>query len=495
MHAPAPQTEKPLSLEEIKGIIVGLILAMLLAAIDQTIVATAMPTMGREMGDVENLPWVVTAYLLAGTAVTPLYGKLSDIYGRRVMLQIGIATFVIGSIACGLSRSIVILSVARALQGLGGGGLISLAQTIIADIVAPRERARYQVYIASVFITSSLVGPLLGGFFAEHLHWSLIFWINVPLGIGAWAMTSARLKRLPRHERPHQLDIPGAVLMVFASCTLLLALSWGGLRYPWGSPQVLGLIGLSVLLWAGFGWRVSRAQEPLIPMSVLANPVVRAGTLSACFGMGAFIGLSIYIPIYMEAVYGLDPSHSGLALVPFMIGTVTGATISGRILTFVKHYKRMPTAGLVLSVVSAALVALSPVQLPLWALELAFVGMSMGLGTILPVCTIAIQNAVAMHELGTATGAANFFRSLGGALAVALFGAIVLGGSAVASSSGHGVSLESLLASGADVTGLVRIFRTVFASAALLLACALFFMAIMEERPLRSSAAPAPSHE
>src|SRR3954469_22866979 len=195
---------------EIRTIIIGLMLAMLLAALDQTIIATALPTIGRELGDLEHLPWIVTAYLLASTAVTPLYGKFSDTHGRRITLLIGIATFLIGSVACALAPTMLILIVARGLQGLGGGGLISLAQTIIADVVAPKERGRYQVYIASVFMASSLLGPVLGGFIAEHLHWSVIFWINLPLGLVAFAIAFQSLKKLPRFERPHKLDLLGA---------------------------------------------------------------------------------------------------------------------------------------------------------------------------------------------------------------------------------------------------------------------------------------------
>src|SRR5947209_13191869 len=224
---------------EILSIIFGLLLAILLEALDQTLVATALPTIAQDLQDIEHLPWVVTAYLLASTAVTPLSGKLSDIHGRRPVLLAAISTFIIGSVACALAPSMFILICARGLQGIGGGGLISLAQTIIADIVSPRERGRYQVYIASVFITSSLAGPVLGGFFAEHVHWSAIFWINVPLGFGAFAMTYTKLKRLPRHERPHRLDLMGAVLLVLASTSLLLALSWAGVRFPWLSWQIL----------------------------------------------------------------------------------------------------------------------------------------------------------------------------------------------------------------------------------------------------------------
>src|SRR5215212_1235081 len=236
MDQPTLETRpQPLSHAEIRTILVGILLAMFLAALDQTIIATALPTIGRDLGDLEHLPWIVTVYLLTSTAVTPLYGKFSDSHGRRITMLIGIVIFIIGSIACALAPNMIVLILARGLQGIGGGGLIALAQTIIADIVAPRERGRYQVYFASVFMTSSLLGPVLGGFFAEHLHWSVIFWINLPLGLVAFAIAFQSLKKLPRFERPHKLDLLGALLLVAATVALLLALSWGGLRYPWAS--------------------------------------------------------------------------------------------------------------------------------------------------------------------------------------------------------------------------------------------------------------------
>src|SRR3954463_10485119 len=238
----------PLSHDEIRSIIVGIMLAMLLASLDQTIVATALPTIGRDLNDVEHLSWIVTAYLLASTAVTPLYGKLSDIHGRRGALLAGIAIFIVGSIACALAPSMLALILARGLQGLGGGGLISLAQTIIADIVAPKERARYQAMIASVFVASSVAGPVLGGVFAQHLHWSMIFWINLPLGAAALWSTDRALRRLPRHERPHRLDYAGGALIVLATISLLLALSWGGHRYAWVSATILGLLATAAVL-------------------------------------------------------------------------------------------------------------------------------------------------------------------------------------------------------------------------------------------------------
>ncbi|WP_409568380.1 MDR family MFS transporter [Methylobacterium sp. J-072] len=483
---PAPTARDRLSPVEIRAIVFGLMTAMLLAALDQTIVATAMPTIGLDLGDAANLPWIVTAYLLASTAVTPLYGKLSDIHGRRIMLLIAIATFVLGSLACAVAPTMVTLALARGLQGVGGGGLIALSQTILADIMPPKERARYQVVIAGVFVAASVAGPLLGGFFAQHLHWSLIFWINLPIGFLAFALTNAKLKLLPRNERRHTLDYPGAVLLVLSSTTLLLALSWGGVRYPWGSAPVLGLLALAAVLGSLFAARLATAAEPLIPTEVLKDRVVYSATLSACFAMGTFIGLTIYVPIFLEGVIGLTASESGMALVPLMVGTVTGATLSGRSMLLFRHYKRLPLAMMSLSIVCCAVIALEGRALPFWLMEVLFALLSMGIGTILPLSTIAIQNAVETHQLGIATAAMNFFRSLGGALIVAAFGTIVLGG---ATGTGHDV--ESLIRGG-DPAQLALTFRSVFAAACLGLVAAFGFLAYMEERPLGERPAARP---
>jgi len=239
---------RPLSYLEVRRIITGMMLAMFLAALNQTIVATALPTIGRDFGDFENLPWVVTAYLLTSTAVAPLYGKLSDIHGRRTMLMIGLGLFTAGSVLCALSPTMLILSLGRALQGIGGGGIMPLVQIVIADATTPRERGRYQALIGAIWVSAGISGPLVGGFIAEHLPWSMIFWVNVPLGIAGAVMINNALARLPRHDRKHRLDLIGAALMTVAAVALLLALAWGGARYPWMSPQ----IGLLLLACAGF---------------------------------------------------------------------------------------------------------------------------------------------------------------------------------------------------------------------------------------------------
>ena len=480
MDADPHTAATPLDHATIRSIVIGIMLAMFLAALDQTIVATAMPTIGRELRDLEHLPWVASAYLLSATAVTPLYGKLSDIHGRRSILLLGIGIFIVGSVACALASSMLVLILARGLQGLGGGGLISLAQTIIADVVAPRERARYQGWIASVFVTSSVAGPVLGGFFAEHLHWSMIFWINLPLGLFAFWMTSSALRHLPRHERPHRLDLIGALLIVLASVSLMLALTWGGTRYPWSSAPIVLLVMGAAVASVLFVARLLTAAEPLLPLAILLNPVVSRGTAAASFIMGTFIGLSIYLPAYLELVLGLTASGTGLALIPFMGGVVTGATLAGQLMGHLRRYKRPPIVGLAIATAGLLLLTWRPIGLSLLTVEVIFAAVGVGMGTVLPVTTVAIQNAVELHQLGTATGTMNFFRSLGGAVAVAVFGAIVLGGIVA-----PGANPENLAAirGGGDLAGA---FHRLFLAATVGVALGLASFLAMAERPLRS---------
>ena len=468
----------PLSQSDIRQIFLGVMLAMLLSALDQTIVATALPTIGRELGDIEHLPWVVTAYLLASTAVTPLYGKLSDMHGRRVMLLVGIAIFILGSVACALSPNMLSLIAARGLQGIGGGGLVALAQTIIADMVTPRERGRYQVYFGTVFAASSVGGPVLGGVFAENLHWSMIFWINLPLGILAFVLTNERLKKLPRHDRLHRLDVLGAALLTAASVTLMLTLSWGGSRYGWTSAPLLALAAASGLCWLCFFTRIATASEPLIPLQVLFDRVIGSAVLASAFGMGAYIGLTIFVPIYFEAALGLSARDSGLALIPWMIGIVIGSTSSGRAMARFRHYKRLPLSGLTVAFLSIGFIALTLESLPFRALEALLLIASLGIGTLMPVATVSMQNAAPIRHLGMATATMNFSRQIMGATVVAVFGAIVLGGG-----GGRGLTLETLSAGGSPE--LAATFRWVFAAAAIGMAAALALFILMEERPLR----------
>lgn len=490
MEQPVTTRGAPLEHAQIILILFGIVLAMFLGALDQTIVATALPTIGRELNDVQNLSWIVTAYLLTATAVTPIYGKLSDIHGRRTMLMIAIAIFLIGSVACALSANIYALIAARAFQGLGGGGLISLGQTIVGDIVPPRERGRYQAFFSAVFISSSVGGPVLGGVFAEHLHWSFIFWINLPIGLAAYLMTYRALRRLPRHDRPHKIDVPGALLMVVATVFVLLALTWGGTTYAWTSGPIIGLLAASLVGWVLFAARLLRAPEPFIPLTVLGNPVVRDGVISTFFGVGAMVGLSIFVPLYYEAVLGLGASESGLALIALLGGTVVGATIAGQVMMRVTHYKRTAVIGLGIAALAMLILGFFPTQLSLLAVEVVLGIVGTGLGTIFPITTTGIQNAVPPHQMGTATGILNFARSLGGAILVAVFGAVFL---SIAASDGGLASVQTIIAHSAGVD-FAPVFRGVFIAAAITIGLSFAFMAAMRELPLRGHGDPQSDH-
>src|ERR1700688_448470 len=487
-HAPAKSEPRRLTHPEVRAIVLGIMLAMFLGALDQTIVATALPTIGRRFANLDDLSWVVTAYLLTGTASTPLYGKLSDIHGRRAMMLIAIGIFIAGSLACALAPSMTVLILARALQGLGGGGLMALAQTIIADIVSPRERGRYQGYIGAVFATSSIGGPVLGGFLTEHLDWSLIFWINLPLGLAALGMTSNVLKRVPFHARKHRLDIVGAALMISASVALLLALSWGGRRLDLISGEIGALLLASAGLWGLFAWRLVATAEPFLPLAVLGNPVVRCAALAGACAMSTLVGMTIFVPLYFEVVLHLSASQSGLALIPLMGATVMMSTVTGRLMMHVAHYKRMPLVGLVLTILSLAVMAIWPASMPTALVLLLLTVIGCGLGTLFPISTVCMQNAVTQHQMGIATGAANFFRALFSALVVAVLGAIVLGGLGGVT----GMSVE-MLARTASASALSFAFRFVFMACALVVAFGMAFLISMEERVLKGPATPAAS--
>ena len=490
-HAPAKLELRPLTHPEIRAIVLGIMLAMFLGALDQTIVATALPTIGRHFANLGDLAWVVTAYLLTATAVTPLYGKLSDIHGRRVMMLIAIVVFVAGSLICAMAPSMTALVLGRAVQGAGGGGLMALAQTIIADIVSPRERGRYQGYIGAVFATSSIGGPVLGGFLTEHLDWSLIFWINLPLGLAALGMTSNVLKRVPYHPRRHRLDVIGALLMTAAAVALLLALSWGGRWFDWVSPQFGALLLASAILWGLFAWRLVATVEPFLPLAVLGNPVVRCAALAGACAMATLVGMTIFVPLYFEVVLHLSASQSGMALIPLMGATVALSTVTGRLLMHMTHYKRLALAGLMLAILALAALAIWPASMPT-ALVLALLTLiGSGLGTLFPISTVCMQNAVTQHQMGVATGAANFFRSLFSALVVAVLGAIVLGGLGGVT----GMSIE-MLARAASANELSFAFRFVYMACALVLAFGMAFLISMEERVLKgpsTQAAVAPT--
>jgi len=487
--ADAAPRDQPLSPAEVRQVIAGIGLAMFLAALNQTIVATALPTIGRDFDDFENLPWIINAYLLTSTAVAPLYGKMSDIHGRRAMMIAAIALFTAGSVLCALAGNLIVLSLGRALQGIGGGGIMPLAQIVIADAITPRERGRYQAYIGIIWVGAGIAGPVLGGFIAERLHWSMIFWLNVPLGLIGGAMSNAALKRLPRHDRMHRLDLVGAALMVAAAVALLLALAWGGTRYAWLSREIAFLLVCCAAMTALFGWRLARAPEPFLPLPILANPVVLAGTMASSCAVGVALALTVYLPLYFQVVHKMSTSDSGLALVPLVVMSTPGSILSGRALSQLRHYKRVPVVALGGAIAAIAVIAWWPAA-PLWLVLGALSIVSLGCGASYPVSTVCVQNAVALHQVGTATGVMNFFRALTSALAVAVLGAIVLAGFGVTPERGRGADLLIAAAAGTDLS---HVFGWLFAAAGGFLAIALVALIVMEERPLRGPGSGRPA--
>jgi EmrB/QacA subfamily drug resistance transporter len=476
--APAQHQQAPLDHATVRAIVAGIMLAMFLSALEQTIVAPALPAIGKSLGGIDDLSWVVTAYLLAVTATTPLFGKLSDIYGRRRILLSAIGIFVAGSVACALAQNIWMLILSRGLQGIGGGGLLPIAQTVIADMLSPRERPIVQGRTSVMFMSASILGPVLGGLLTDHLHWSLIFWINLPLGAVAMFMTERALRRLPRNDRPHELDVIGAFLMVGAAIALLLALAWGGTHFPWTSWRILTLIACSAALWTLFAIRLLTAREPFIPLAILHGRVTSTITCAAFFSIGTIIGVTIYTPLYCQTVLRISASLSGLVLIAYMGGATIASLVTARLMVRLTHYMRVPMVGLVVAVIALVILSVNPAGHSVGEVVLLIFAIGCGLGPMYPVSTVVMQNVVKPHQLGTATGTLNFFRTLGGAIIVAVFGAIVLGG--VTGNSGV-MTLEKLANSHGD---LAPAFHWVFIAAAVCLAISFVCLFAVEERPL-----------
>ncbi|OBQ85767.1 MDR family MFS transporter [Mesorhizobium sp. WSM3873] len=465
-----------ISESEKNAIIGGVLLSMLLAALDQTIVSPALPTIARALGHAEYLPWIVTGYLLTATAMAPLYGKISDVYGRRPVIYAAILIFLLGSLVSALAPNMLVLVIGRAIQGAGGGGLFALTQTVIGDLVPPRERARYAAWISGTWAVASVAGPLLGGVFAEHLHWSLIFWINLPIGFLAMAIINNPLKKLPIAAKHHRIDGLGAVLLVIATALLLLALNWGGSTYPWFSPEILGLVACSAVFWALFALRLLRASEPLISLEVLGNRIVLAGTLSMFLLQAANIGASVYLPVYLQSVVGLSVSESGIAMLGLLLGTVAGATFSGRMIPRFVHYKRIAMVGVSLAIACIGVLSAIATHASLLEVEILTTLIGLGSGTTFPVSTVSVQNAVDRAHLGVATGVLTFLRTLGGALGVALLGAVALGYGLPLAAEGSQTHIELTSA---------MPFVMIFLTAGITLVLALIALALMPEKPLR----------
>jgi EmrB/QacA subfamily drug resistance transporter len=422
-----------LSHRQILVVMGGLMAGMFLAALDQSIVAVALPKITSELGGLDKLSWVVTAYLLTSTAATPLWGKISDLRGRRPMFQAAIVIFLIGSLICGFSPEIAdflsvsginVMIAGRAVQGLGAGGLMSLALAIIGDVIPPRERGKYQGMFAAVFGVSSVAGPLLGGWFTDNLGWEWIFFINIPIGLAALVVTSFALK-LHHVRRPASVDYLGAATIVGSVTCLVLYLSWAGPDNGWGSATGIGLLIGTVVLAALFVLVESKAKEPIIPLELFTHWTFTSNiTFAMIMGIGMFGGL-IFLPIYLQAVRGFSATHSGLAMLPLVVGIFTTSIGGGQIMSRTGRYKWMPITGAV--VVGGALFAFSTLEVdtPYYVIALIMFAFGMGLGMTMQVVVTAVQNSVDRRNMGVATASVTFFRSMGGAIGTALLGAIL----------------------------------------------------------------------
>jgi EmrB/QacA subfamily drug resistance transporter len=409
---------------QILVVLAGLMAGMFLAALDMSIVGTALPRIVSDLGGLNHLSWVVTAYLLTSTASTPLWGKVSDLYGRRPTFQAAIAVFVLGSLVSALADTMPVLIGGRAVQGLGAGGLIALALSIIGDVIPPRERGRYQGYFGVVFGGSTVAGPLLGGWFTDGPGWEWIFWINVPIGLAALVVTSLAL-RMPRIRREHAIDYLGAAVIVASVTSILLYTAWAGGEYGWADPFSLALLIGGVLLAAGFVLVEWRATEPIIPLRLFRNRVFTPTVaFTAIMGLAMF-GAIIFLPVYFQVVQGMSPTESGLALLPMIAGLFATSIGSGQLMTRTGRYKIYPILGAAITVAGFGLLATIHDGTPYWQVGVFIFVVGAGLGFTMQIVVTAVQNAVDRRDMGTATASVTFFRSLGGAFGTAIFGAVL----------------------------------------------------------------------
>jgi EmrB/QacA subfamily drug resistance transporter len=490
-------------------ILTGLMLGMLLAALDQTIVATALPTIAGDLGGLTELSWVVTAYLLASTATVPLYGKIGDILGRKVVFQAAIVVFLGGSILAGLSQTMFELVAFRAIQGIGAGGLMSLALAIVGDVIPPRQRGRYQGYFGAVFGLASVAGPLLGGFFTDHLTWRWVFYVNIPLGLIALFVTSFALD-LPFSRGRHKIDFTGAGLLSSGVVALLLALEWGGNTYPWGSATIIGLlVGAAILIIAFVGVE-TRTSEPILPMRLFRNRTYSVSNLVGFFVGLAMFGAIVYLPLFLQISLGESATNSGFLLTPMMLGIITASVVSGRLISKFGRYRMFPILGTAIMVLAMYLLSTLGINSASWQATAYMVILGLGIGNVMQVMVLAVQNSVEPRDMGVATSSAQFFRSIGGTVGVAVLGSILVtrltdhmasslagvpGGSQIASHAS--ATLNATPAQLAKLPGpilhaiqtsLADSMSTVFTVALFLVAIAFLLSLMLKEIPLRENA-------
>ena len=477
----------------------GMMLATLLAALDQTIVATALPRIVGDLGDFDRLSWVVTAYLIASTVTIPLYGKLSDLYGRRRLMAISVVLFVFGSLLCGAAQSMTQLVLARALQGLGAGGLIPLSQAAIADLFPPRERGRYLGFIGAMWAVAAVAGPLLGGTLTDHASWRWIFFINLPLGALALAVV---LRNMPEagERREHSIDWAGGAVLSVGVTALLLACVWGGTTYPWDSPEVVltGLGGLALI--ASFVVIERRAVEPLLPLGLLRTKDLTISTLG-CLVVGAVLfGVTVYVPVYVQSVLGASATSSGAILMPMALTWVVVVFFVGQLITRTGRYKVFPVGGSVLVLCGLGVLTQVDEDTSRVVIGCALSILGFGMGISFQPYLIAGQNAVEPSEIGVATSSMQFARSMGGSLAVAGLGALLANRVAGELSDRLGAAADRvdiprlLQGSGrvpaADLDGtrdaLAHALSSVFLATGLLAVAGVVIAIALEERPLRT---------